>query len=182
MRPALLAVVAAVVPAGVALVPLAAQGGSAMQLTSPAFSAGAEIPSAYTCEGADHPPALAWSGAPAGTKSFALIVDDPDAPDPRAPKTTWVHWVVYNLPPSASGIPEGGKLPAGAVEGMNDFKRAGWGGPCPPIGRHRYVFKLYALDTVLELGKPTKAALEKAMHGHELARGELVGTYQKKKG
>lgn len=154
-----------------------------MQLTSPAFSAGAEIPTAHTCEGANHAPALSWTGAPAGTKSFALIVDDPDAPDPKAPKTTWVHWVAYNLPASATGLPEGGRLPAGAREGVNDFKRPTYGGPCPPVGRHRYFFKLYALDAVLpDLGKPTKAALEKAMHGHELGRAELVGTYQKKKG
>ena len=135
-----------------------------------------------TCEGADRPPALAWSGAPAGTKSFALIVDDPDAPDPKAPKTIWVHWVVYNLPAAASGLPEGGPLPSGALEGVNDFKRPTWGGPCPPVGRHRYFFKLYALDTVLpDLKHPTKAAVEKAIHGHELARAELVGTYEKKR-
>ncbi len=153
-----------------------------MQLSSPAFAPGAEIPAAHTCEGADRPPALAWSGAPAGTKSFALIVDDPDAPDPKAPRTIWVHWVVYNLPAAASGLPEGGPLPSGALEGVNDFKRPTWGGPCPPVGRHRYFFKLYALDTVLpDLKHPTKAALEKAMHGHELARAELVGTYEKKR-
>ncbi len=153
-----------------------------MQLTSPAFASGAEIPAVHTCEGADRPPALAWSGAPAGTKSFALIVDDPDAPDPKAPKTTWVHWVVYNLPSTTTGLPEGGELPAGAWQGVNDFKHPRWGGPCPPIGRHRYFFKLYALDTVLpDLKQPTKAALEKAMQGHELARAELLGTYEKRK-
>ena len=151
-----------------------------MQLSSPAFAPGAEIPSVHTCEGADRPPPLAWSGAPDGTKSFALIVDNPDAPDPRAPRTVWVHWVVYNLPAATSALPEGGHLPPGALEGVNDFKRPGWGGPCPPIGRHRYFFKLYALDALLpELKHPTKAALERAMQGHELARAELVGTYEK---
>jgi Raf kinase inhibitor-like YbhB/YbcL family protein len=165
-----------------ALSPLAAFGGSAMHLTSTAFSANGEIPAAHTCEGADRAPALAWSDAPAGTKSFALIVDDPDAPDPKAPKTTWVHWVVYDLPATASGLPEGGKLPQAAREGVNDWKRPGWNGPCPPIGRHRYFFKLFALDTTLpDLKQPTKGELEKAMQGHVLAKTELVGTYQKGK-
>ena len=152
-----------------------------MKLTSTAFDAGAEIPGAYTCEGADRAPPLEWMDAPAATKSFALIVDDPDAPDPKAPKTTWVHWVAYNIPAAASGLREGGRLPAGAREGVNDWKRGGYGGPCPPIGRHRYFFKLYALDAELpDLGGPTKAALEKAMKGHVLARAELIGTYEKK--
>ena len=153
-----------------------------MQLTSPAFTPGAEIPAAHTCEGADHPSPLAWSGAPAGTKSFALIVDNPDAPESQGAQTTWVHWVVYNLPATTTGLPTAGGLPPGALEGVNDFKRPGWGGPCPPIGRHRYFFKLYALATILaDLKHPTKAALENAMHGHELARAELVGTYEKKR-
>ena len=157
-------------------------GGPAMQLSSPAFAPGAEIPAVHTCEGADRPPPLAWSGAPAGTKSFALVVDDPDAPDPKAPKTVWVHWVVYNLPAATTRLPEGGKLPSGALEGVNDFKRPGWGGPCPPVGRHRYFFKLYALDVVLpDLGRPTKAELEKAMKGHVVGNAELVGTYEKAK-
>jgi Raf kinase inhibitor-like YbhB/YbcL family protein len=161
--------------------PLAAHGGSTMEITSPAFAAHGEIPAAATCEGPDRPPALAFANVPAAAKSLALIVDDPDAPDPKAPKTVWVHWVVFNLPPSAKGLPDGGKLPAGAAEGMNDFKRMGWNGPCPPIGRHRYFFKLYALDTTLpDLKKPTKSQLEKAMAGHTIAKAELVGTYQKK--
>jgi Raf kinase inhibitor-like YbhB/YbcL family protein len=152
-----------------------------MKLTSTVFNAGAEIPSTYTCEGADRAPPLAWTDVPAATKSFALIVDDPDAPDPKAPKTTWVHWVAYNIPPAASGLREGGRLPGAAREGVNDWKRGGYGGPCPPIGRHRYFFKLYALDTELpDLGGPTKAALEKAMKGHVLAHAELIGTYEKK--
>lgn len=154
-----------------------------MKLTSTAFAHEAEIPLLYTCEGRDLAPPLAWSGAPAGTRSFALIVDDPDAPDPAAPKMTWVHWVLYDLPASAHGLPEGGKpLPAGAREGLNDWKRTGYGGPCPPIGRHRYFFKLYALDTLLgDLATPTKAKLEQAMRGHVLAQAELIGTYQKKR-
>uniref|UniRef100_A0A7C2K0V0 YbhB/YbcL family Raf kinase inhibitor-like protein n=1 Tax=Schlesneria paludicola TaxID=360056 RepID=A0A7C2K0V0_9PLAN len=151
-------------------------------LTSPSFREGDEIPARYTCEGADLSPALAWSNAPAGTKSFALIVDDPDAPDPQAPRMTWVHWVLFNLPASASGLPEAvpsSKLPAGTKEGINDWKRTGYGGPCPPIGRHRYFFKLYALDVLLSLDRPKKAALEQAMKGHILAEAVLMGTYRK---
>jgi Raf kinase inhibitor-like YbhB/YbcL family protein len=118
---------------------------------------------------------------PAASKSFVLIVDDPDAPDPAAPKMTWVHWVVYNLPASTRGLAAGETLPASALDGLNDWKRTGWRGPCPPIGRHRYFFKLYALDTMLpDLKRPTKAQVEKAMQGHVLAQAELVGTYQKK--
>jgi Raf kinase inhibitor-like YbhB/YbcL family protein len=158
-------------------------GGGAMQLKSPAFEDQGAIPTEYTCEGADTSPALQWSGVPAGAKSLALIVDDPDAPDPKAPKTTWVHWVVYDLPTSAHGLPEGGKdLPPGTRQGRNDWKRVGWGGPCPPIGRHRYFFKLYALDAPLgDLGPATKADVEKAMKGHVLAEAQLMGTYQKQK-
>ena len=156
-----------------------------MDLSSIAFAPNADIPSQYTCEGRDQSPPLAWSGVPAGTRSLALIVDDPDAPDPDAPRMTWVHWVVYNLPPASSGLVAGASntgLPAGTLEGLNDWQRKGYGGPCPPIGRHRYVFKLYALDTVLPALKPaTKAGLEKAMQDHILARSELVGYYRKKK-
>jgi hypothetical protein len=152
-----------------------------MTLTSSAFAAGAAIPSRYTCEGQDLSPPLAWSGAPANAKSFVLIVDDPDAPDPAAPRMTWVHWVLYNLPPGASALEEGVKrLPVGTLEGLNDWKRAGYGGPCPPVGRHRYLHKLYALDAVLpDLHWPTKAKLEAAMRGHVIVHAELVGTYQK---
>ena len=154
-------------------------------ITSPAFKEGGAIPSSYTCEGPDRSPALAWNGAPAGTKSFVLIVDDPDAPDPKAPKMTYVHWVLYNLPVSAAGLPEAvtaAALPAGTREGRNDWKRFGYGGPCPPIGRHRYFFKLYALDTPLpELAEPAKPAVERAMDGHILAQAQLMGTYQKQK-
>ena len=153
-----------------------------LRITSTAFAEGAEIPVKYTCEGNDASPPLSWSGVPAGTKSLVLIVDDPDAPDPKAPKMTWVHWVLYNLPPSATGLPEdvGTALPPGTKVGINDWKRADFGGPCPPIGRHRYFHKLYALDTELDLGKPTKADVEAAMGGHVLAQAQLVGTYQKK--
>lgn len=164
----------------------AAERNTTMQLTSSAFAHNADIPSLYTCEGSDQSPPLAWSGVPAGTKSLALIVDDPDAPDPAAPKRTWVHWVLYNLPPGTPGLEAGmsrsPKLPAGAQEGLNDGNREGYGSPCPPIGRHRYVHKLYALDIMLPMLRPaTKAALEKAMQGHILAQGELVGYYRKKK-
>jgi Raf kinase inhibitor-like YbhB/YbcL family protein len=154
-----------------------------LTLQSPAFQNNAEIPSAHTSDGADTSPPLEWTGAPAGTKSFALVVDDPDAPDPKAPKMTWVHWVLHDIPASASKLAAGvTALPAGTHEDLNDWKRAGWGGPSPPIGRHRYFFKLYALDAALgDLAKPTKAALEKAMQGHVLEKAELIGTYQKKK-
>ena len=152
-----------------------------MRLTSDAFTHHGSIPSRHTCEGEDLAPPLAWNDAPPGTKSYALVVDDPDAPDPDAPKMTWVHWVVYNLPASAHALPEGGRLPLGAHSGLNDWRRTGWGGPCPPVGRHRYFFKLYALDTVFpEMRSPTKATLEEAMQGHVLAQAELIGTYQKK--
>ena len=156
----------------------------AMTLTSSSFADGAAIPRAHTCQGDETSPALAWSDLPKGTRALALIVDDPDAPDPAAPRMTWVHWVLYNLPPSANGLPESAKsasLPAGTRLGVNDFGHPGYGGPCPPVGRHRYVFKLYALDAPLpDLGgKATKAAVEKAMRGHVLAEARLVGTYQK---
>jgi Raf kinase inhibitor-like YbhB/YbcL family protein len=154
-----------------------------MNLSSPAFAGGGEIPATYTCEGQDRSPPLVWNGIPAGARSLALIVDDPDAPDPRAPKMTWVHWVLYNLPPEAAGLPEAvasAALPAGTLEGTSDYKRTGWGGPCPPIGRHRYFFKLYALDVLLpDLQRPNKARLEAAMNGHILAQAEMMGTYEK---
>jgi Raf kinase inhibitor-like YbhB/YbcL family protein len=165
-----------------------ASGGAAMslELSSPAFTHGNPIPAKYTCEGEDTSPALAWRGVPAGTRSLVLIVDDPDAPDPAAPKMTWVHWVVLNLPPESAGLPEGAGsgagLPSGAASGRNDWKRPGYGGPCPPIGRHRYFHKLYALDRTLSFtGQPTKKDVEAAMHGHVLATAELVGTYEKER-
>ena len=153
-----------------------------MTVTSPAFAAGAEIPRRFTCEGADTSVPLTWSGAPAGTKSFVLIADDPDAPDPLAPTRTYVHWVLYDIPATVTSLAEGAslRLPSAVREGVNDWTRSGWGGPCPPVGRHRYFFTVVALDAMLgDLGQPDKAALLRAMQGHELARGELVGTYQK---
>ena len=154
-----------------------------LTLTSSAFTGGESVPVRHTCEGEDISPPLSWSGAPEGTESLALIVDDPDAPDPRAPRMTWVHWILYNLPATASELPTGvprEALPPGAREGRNDWKRTGYGGPCPPIGRHRYFHKLYALDIVLpDLGTPSRPDLEKAMEGHVLARAELGGTYEK---
>ena len=155
----------------------------ALTLVSPAFGHKGPIPTLHTCHGKDISVPLSWSGLPPGTKSLALIVDDPDAPDPAAPKRTWVHWVLYNLPPAARGLAEGvkpGDLPPGTLEGVNDWGRTGYGGPCPPIGRHRYFHKLYALDTVLpDLHRPTKARLEQAMQGHVIGHFELVGTYGK---
>lgn len=152
-----------------------------LAISSSAFPPGGEIPRVYTCDGRDISPPLAWTGVPAGTKSLVLIVDDPDAPDPRAPRMTWVHWVLYNLPPDTAGLAEGiAALPPGTREGTNDWKRTGYGGPCPPVGRHRYFHRVYALDTVLpDLGAPTRAGLERAMEGHVLAQAELVGTYQR---
>jgi Raf kinase inhibitor-like YbhB/YbcL family protein len=154
----------------------------ALTLTSSAFANNGSIPQRYTCQGDDVSVPLAWTGVPPGTKSLALIVDDPDAPDPKAPKVVWVHWVLYNIPPSATGLKEAikaGELPVGTKQGLNDWKRTGYGGPCPPIGRHRYFHKLYALDTVLDLQTPNKSALEQAMKGHVLGQTELIGTYQK---
>ena len=154
-----------------------------LNITSPSFAHNGAIPAHHTCDGRDDSPALAWDGVPSGTKSLALIVDDPDAPDPDAPRMTWVHWVLYNIPTSASGLAENisdKDLPDGTRQGINDWQRTGYGGPCPPIGRHRYFFKLYALDTVLpDLKHPAKAALEKAMRGHIIAQAELIGLYQR---
>ncbi len=153
-----------------------------MLLEAPTFVHQGDMPSQHTCEGADRAPALHWKAVPAGTKSLVLIVDDPDAPDPAAPKRTWVHWLVYNLPVTAHGLDEGGALPKGALAGTSDFKRQTWGGPCPPIGKHRYFFKLYALDTMLaDLHAPDKRTLEAAMKGHVLGQAELIGLYEKHK-
>jgi Raf kinase inhibitor-like YbhB/YbcL family protein len=162
----------------------AASGEDDMRLSSSAFRAGSAIPARHTCDGEDASPPLAWSDPPAGTKSFALVVDDPDAPDPKAPRTVWVHWVVYDLPADARGLREGVRgaedLPRGARVGKNDWGKAAWGGPCPPVGRHRYFFELYALDVALgDRGAPGKRELEAAMQGHVLARAELVGTYER---
>lgn len=140
------------------------------------------IPKKYTCEGSDTSPPLDWSGIPAGTKSLALVVDDPDVPDPEKPTRVFVHWVLYNLPPETKGLAEGAAttgLPASAVVGTNDWGKAGFGGSCPPIGRHRYFHTLYALDATLDLKAATKAELETRMKSHVLGKAVLIGTYEK---
>jgi Raf kinase inhibitor-like YbhB/YbcL family protein len=157
----------------------------AFALTSAAFNRNGTIPALYTCEGQDISPPLAWTNVPRNARSLVLIVDDPDAPDPKSPKMTWVHWVLYNLPPDTTALAEGvtaARLPKGTCEGLNDWNRTGYGGPCPPIGRHRYFHKLYALDTVLTglPGKPRKADIEAAMSKHIIDQAVLVGTYQKR--
>lgn len=152
-----------------------------MKLTSPAFNDAQSIPAVHTCDGADKSPPLQWSGASPGTKSFALICDDPDAP-----MGTWVHWVIYGLPAATSGLqagfPTSDSLPDGTRQGVTDFKRTGYGGPCPPPGKpHRYFFKLYALDTEPALkSRATKQQLLQAMHGHILAEASLMGVYQRR--
>ncbi len=169
------------------LAPYAAGGLEAMKgggtvkiiVTSAAFQEGGMIPKKYTCDGADISPPLAWSTAPEAAKSIALICDDPDAP-----MGTWVHWVVYDLPRQSTGLPEGvrvsEKIEGGGSQGVSDFRKLGYGGPCPPSGTHRYFFKVYALDAKLELGgKVTKAQLLKAMEGHILAEGQLMGKYKR---
>ena len=154
----------------------------ALILISDAFEPNGAIPKRFTCDGEDISPALQWSGLPTGTKSLALIVDDPDAPDPAAPKMVFVHWVLYNLPPDIDGLPEHTRtdnLPTGTLEGINDFNKIGYGGPCPPTGRHRYYHKLYALDRVLpDLSEPSKDELLQTMTGHILEQAELIGTYE----
>lgn len=152
-----------------------------MQLASIAFDQGGEIPMKYTVDGEDVSPPLAWSGVPPGTRSLALVVDDPDAPDPVAPTRTWVHWVLVDVPPELPGLPAGATNFGGGRAGVNDWRRRGWGGPNPPRGRHRYVFTLYALDRPLELDHPTKHELERAMSGHVLDQARLIGTYERRR-
>ena len=167
-----------------AVFPLVLEGASMthkFQISSSAYADNDSMPSRFTCDGEDISPPLAWSGAPDGTKSFALILDDPDAPDPAAPQMTWVHWVVYDIPRNVQALPEDGSkhLPVSTREGVNDWKRIGYGGPCPPIGQHRYFHKLYALDVMLpDLHNPTKVQLETAMRGHILAETRITGTYE----
>jgi len=153
----------------------------ALTITSTSFTDGGSIPDLYTCDGEDVSPPLSWDGIPEETRSLVLIVDDPDSPDPRAPRRTYVHWLLYNIPPHVTSLPAAPqRLPAGTREGLNDWKRVGYGGPCPSIGRHRYFFKLYALDTeLMRLRQPTKAAVEAAMAGHIIAQARLVGTYER---
>jgi Raf kinase inhibitor-like YbhB/YbcL family protein len=162
----------------------AAEVNTMMQLTSPNFQNQKHIDEIFTCDGENISPALNWSGAPDRVRSFVLIVDDPDAPDPANPRMTWVHWILYNIPATVSSIPEGVKardLPKGTLQGLNDWGKKDYGGPCPPVGKHRYFHKLYALDVILpDLNHPAKAILEKAMAGHVLSRAELVGLYQRK--
>jgi Raf kinase inhibitor-like YbhB/YbcL family protein len=154
-----------------------------MRLTTAAFQTGGQIPVEHTCDGSDVSPALAWEDPPPATKSFALIADDPDAPG-----GDWVHWVVFNLPAAArglsGGIPRGADLPSGGRQGRNDFGQRGYGGPCPPRGpAHRYYFKLFALDSMLDLSADvTKGDLLMAMEDHILAQAELTGRYQRRAG
>ena len=152
-----------------------------MTLESPAFKKGEPIPSKYTCEGANVSPPLKWTQLPGGTKTLALIVEDPDAPDPEAPKMVWSHWVLYNIPPDVTELPEGVKRLRGASEGYNDYKRQRYEGPCPPKGKHRYFFKLYALDNSPGYPElPLRTDLLRLMEGHILGMAELMGTYEKK--
>ena len=154
-----------------------------MTIASPVFRHEGAIPARHTCEGEDVSPPLVFGAVPAEAKSLALIVDDPDAPDPAAPRMDWVHWVLYNLPPGTTSIPQGvgpEQLPAGTLQGLNDWKRTGWGGPCPPIGRHRYFFRLFALNAAMpDLGSPNRQRLQREMQGHLLGSAELMGTYQR---
>lgn len=154
-----------------------------LSLQSTAFKNGEVIPPQYTCDGENISPPLNWDGVPAAAQSLVLIIDDPDAPDPKAPRMVWSHWVVYNIPTETHELPAAvmaSQLPAGAKQGLNDWNQTGYGGPCPPIGKHRYFHKLYALDTELTLtGGVTKKRIEKAINGHVIASAELVGTYKK---
>ena len=155
----------------------------AFTLSSPAFEHEGRIPRRYTCEGEDLSPPLTWSDPPDGTAALALIVEDPDAPDPAAPKMTWSHWVLYDIPADARSLAEGAGndvRPLGARDGLNDWRRPGWGGPCPPVGRHRYFFRLYALDAKLgDLGRPTRGEILRRIEPHVLGVAELMGTYRK---
>lgn len=170
---------------GIVITSYATEQANIMKLNSPVFQEGQEIPQKYTCEGEDISPPLSWEDIPPNTKSLALIIEDPDAPDPSAPKMTWVHWVLYNIDPSTNGLPEDAQqrgLPAGILSGLTNWNKTIYGGPCPPIGRHRYFHRLFALDTKLVgLDKPTADALRSAMKQHVITEAVLIGTYQKKK-
>ena len=154
-----------------------------MTLKSSSFAHQTPIPNRFTCDGPDVSPALSWSNIPQNTKSLVLIVDDPDVPIPAIPIITWEHWLLYNIPPTISELPEKimqNDLPTGTLQGKNDWKQTSYRGPCPPIGRHRYFFKLYALDTELpDLNLPNKTRLEKAMAGHIIDYAELIGIYKR---
>lgn len=153
----------------------------ALSLQSTAYGHGQTIPRRYTCDGENVSPPLEWSGVPQGARSLVLIIDDPDAPDPKAPRMTWVHWLLINIPPLANGLPEAAKegdLPTGTRAGLNSGKRRAYSGPCPPVGRHRYFHKLYALDTVLDTAvAPDVDEVKQAMEGHVLASVEFFATY-----
>jgi len=155
--------------------------GIAMEISSTAFEAGDLIPRQYTCDGEDMSPPLVFRDVPVKAKSLVLVMEDPDAPDPRAPRTVWVHWLLFNLPAGISGLPEDvHALPEGVGQGLNDWHRTGYGGPCPPIGRHRYVFKLYAVNMMLDhLHQPSKSELMHALQGHILDQAELIGFYER---
>lgn len=157
-----------------------------MKISSNAFEEGGEIPSLYTCEGKNISPKLIWKGIPSTAKSLVLIVEDPDAPDPKAPKMVWLHWVLYNIDPNTTGLPENvaiRDLPRGTKRGLTSWKNENYGGPCPPIGRHRYFHRLYALDIVINnLETPTADQLREAMEGHIIEEAVLMGTYEKKEG
>ncbi|HEX2780919.1 MAG TPA: YbhB/YbcL family Raf kinase inhibitor-like protein [Gemmatimonadaceae bacterium] len=157
-----------------------------LSIASPAFTPDDVIPRRHTCDGEDLSPELHFSGAPAGTRSLALIVEDPDAPDPAAPKRVYCHWILYDIPPTTPSLPEGvrrAQLPAGTREGANDWGRTGYGGPCPPIGRHRYYFRLFAVDRMLgDIGTPSKKQLEAALGAHVLEKAVVMGTYERAKG
>lgn len=156
-----------------------------MRITSTAFAHNGSIPFRYTCDGDDLSPPLAWDDVPNGTQSFVLIVDDPDAPDPAAPKMVYVHWVIYDLPADTRELAEGTRskqLAGGARVGKNDFGKVAYGGPCPPVGRHRYFHKLYAIDTTLgDRGPLSKGEVLAAIKDHVLAEAQLVGTYERKR-
>lgn len=156
-----------------------------MTISSPTFRHEDPIPERFTCEGADVSPALRWREPPDGTQALALLVEDPDAPDPAAPERIFTHWIIYNLPPDSTGLVENvgiETLPRGARLGQNDFERMRWGGPCPPIGRHRYHFKLYALDSPVPTAHVlTRNGLLDAISGHVLGYAELMGTYEKRR-
>jgi len=157
----------------------------AMIFKSEAIGQGEAIPRAYTCEGQNISPPIVWDNLSKSAKSLVLIVDDPDSPDPKAPKMTYVHWVLYNIPANSKGLGAAiheADLPRGTLQGKNDWGRVGYAGPCPPIGIHRYFFKLYALDTVLpDLHEPTKAQVESKMQNHILEMAQFYGTYVKGK-
>ena len=154
-----------------------------MKIESNQFQEGGEIPSTYTCEGSDNSPPLSWADIPANAASLVLIMDDPDAPDPMAPKMTWDHWVLYNIDPASNGLGENvsdNQLPVGTEVGLSSWNKHKYGGPCPPIGRHRYFFHLYALDIILpSLEEATSKAVRDAMAGHVVEQAVLMGTYQK---